>query len=163
MAEICYCGPSPDRHWPKSIAEQNWMIEPFDVPQERVDDWVYAWDHEWFPDDAAKEVNIIPLATAQLLATQFARLVATWREETENVSSLTQIVSNPAYQRLIDLGRSGEKVVPLILKDFAKNHGYWATALRAITGENPVPDKHIGNPTKVREDWLRWGKQRGYI
>ncbi|MGA3136386.1 MAG: hypothetical protein ABSC88_10380 [Terracidiphilus sp.] len=163
MAEICYCGPSLNPHWPKSITSQDWSIESFDIPQEQVDDWVYVWDHEWFPEDTATEANIIPLVTAQLLETQFTRLVATWREETENVSSLTQVVSNPAYQRVIDLGKHGENVVPLILKDFAKNHGYWGNALRSITGENPVLDKHIGNPTKVREDWLRWGKQRGYI
>jgi hypothetical protein len=160
MAQICYCGPSPSSQWP---ALCDWSTESSGIPQEQVDEWVYAWDHEWFPEDDATEANIIPLVVGQLLETQFMRLVATWREETENVSSLTQVVSNPAYQRVIELGKCEGIVLSLILKDFARNHGYWSTALRSITGENPVLDKHIGNPAKVREDWLKWGKQHGYL
>jgi hypothetical protein len=99
----------------------------------------------------------------QSLENLFFQLVAEWREATENISSLTQILSHPAYQRIIDLGKRGEPVLPLILKDLDKRRGYWATALQTISGENPVDSKHIGNPTKVREDWLKWGKRRGYI
>jgi hypothetical protein len=126
-----------------------------------------------FPKDKIKVTTIdlpsgaigVARSTAleQSLENQFSRLVAEWREATENISSLTQILSHPAYQRIIDLGKRGEPVLPLILEDLDKRRGYWATALQTISGENPVDSKHIGNPTKVREDWLRWGKRRGYI
>jgi hypothetical protein len=91
---------------------------------------------------------------------KFKRQVDAWREATENLSSITSIVANPAYQRIIDLGKP---VLPFVFKEFQQRGGYWATALQSITGENPVIPKHIGNRDKVREDWLRWGSQRGYI
>lgn len=93
----------------------------------------------------------------------FNALVMAWREATENLSSLTQIVSHPSYQRIIDLGQRGEPVVPLILRDLRSTGGHWAMALNAITGENPVNAKHIGNSMKVREDWIAWGRHRGYL
>jgi hypothetical protein len=102
------------------------------------------------------------VATEQSVEEKFAYLVTAWREAIENVSSLTQILSHPAYQSIIDLGKRGEPVVPLILRDLDKNRGYWGTALQCLTGENPVAAKHIGNPTRVREDWLEWGRRRGY-
>jgi hypothetical protein len=104
-----------------------------------------------------------PGKACESIEEEFTALVTAWREATENLSSLTQIVSHPAYQSIIDLGKRGEPVVPLILKDLWKAGGYWAMALNAITGENPVAPKHIGNPTKVREDWIGWGRRNGYL
>jgi hypothetical protein len=100
---------------------------------------------------------------AESLEDRFASLVSAWREETQNLSSLTQILSHRAYQSIIDLGRRGEPVVPLILRDLDKNRGYWAMALQMITGENPVPPKHVGNPAKIREDWIKWGRRKGHV
>jgi hypothetical protein len=108
-------------------------------------------------------VQLQSIAVVQPLENEFASLVTAWREATENVSSLTQILSHAAYQRVIDLGKRGEPVLPLILRDLEKNRGYWATALQTITGENPVSAKHIGNPAKVREDWIAWGRRHGHL
>ena len=101
---------------------------------------------------------------ADSIKRQFLGLVAKWREETENISSLTQIVSHDAYQRIIDLGRDHERlVVGFILNELAENGGYWATALSVITGQNPIGVEHIGNPSKVKRDWLEWGRHHGYL
>jgi hypothetical protein len=127
---------------------------------------------EWFDaigaDDPPKASSpSTPITHVQVsvrpLETRFALLASAWRDQTENLSSLTKIVSHPAYQAIIDLGKRGEPILPLILKDFSEKHGYWATALRSISGENPVDDRHIGDPVKVRADWLKWGKQRGFL
>jgi hypothetical protein len=92
------------------------------------------------------------------------KLIETWRDETQNVSSLTLTTSHQAYQEIINRGISmGRPVIAAVLVDFQKHGGYWAVALRAITGENPVAVEHLGNPKKVREDWLKWGKSHGYI
>jgi hypothetical protein len=101
--------------------------------------------------------------TFESIEEEFATLATVWREATENLSSLTQIVSHPSYQTIIELGKRGEPVVPLILRDLQKNGGYWALALNAITGVNPVSVKHIGNPLKVREDWIAWGRRQAYL
>jgi hypothetical protein len=101
--------------------------------------------------------------TLESLEEEFATLVTVWREATENISSFTKIVSHPSYQTIIERGKRGEPVVPLILRDLRDTGGFWALALSAITGENPVPSKHIGNPAKVKEDWIAWGRQHGYL
>jgi len=126
-------------------------------------------------DDWGRHEKIDRIALAQTLARhkstsrvsveeEFAQLLNDWRESTENVSSLTQILSYPAYQNIIDLGRRfGPRVIPLILFDYRERDDHWATALHAITGENPVNPKSVGNASKVRKDWLMWGRQRGYL
>jgi hypothetical protein len=141
-----------------------WLVRPSRLGKDFIE----------YPKPAAKSgrrshrqipvaVSVRSDAVGELLETRFARLVAEWREAIENVSSLTQIVSNRSYQSIIDLGKRGEPVVRLILRDLQNAGGYWATALNAITGENPVASKHIGNPAKVREDWITWGQRQGYL
>jgi hypothetical protein len=98
------------------------------------------------------------------LEDEFSRLVSAWRQATEDISSATQIISDPSYRRIIDLGKRGEAVLPLIFKDLKYyDGGFWSTALHEITGVNPVHPKHAGNAAKVRKDWLSWAKQHGYI
>ena len=128
-------------------------------PQEIVDTWIDAIECVWFP------LAISPTTSPQTESAeeQFRRLAKTWREETENLSSLTRIVSHPAYQQIIDLGKGRKPVVSLILNEWQDRGGYWATALSSISGENPVAPEHIGNPAKVREDWIAWGRVRGYL
>ena len=91
---------------------------------------------------------------------QFAELVASWRAETAGLSSPRAIAGHPAYQRIIELG---EPAIPLILQDMKENGGWWYPALRALTGENPVPESARGNPPLNDEAWLQWGLDNGYV
>lgn len=106
---------------------------------------------------------VLPIQALIPLGREFVTLVSRWKRATENVSSLTAILSDPSYQRIIELGRRSDTIVPLILQDLRDHDGYWASALHALTGENPVQPKHVGNAAKVRKDWLEWGKRRGHI
>src|SRR5260221_650778 len=45
------------------------------------------------------------------IAVQFERLVSSWRDETENLSSFTKIVQNQSYQQIIQLGRQNPRPV----------------------------------------------------
>lgn len=131
--------------------------------------------HETETWHTAEDEKIDRLALAEALHThrttsrfsveeQFEVLVNEWKAATENLSSMTRILSHPAYQRIIHLGlQDGARVVSLILDDFRKDGAYWSTALQAITGQNAVNPKHIGNMKKIREDWLKWGKAQGYL
>jgi hypothetical protein len=85
----------------------------------------------------------------------FARLVADWRRETQNISSLSDLMMHPAYQRVIGLGRP---VVPIILRELQKEPDHWHWALNAITGEDPVPLEHTGDLDAIAADWLRWAR-----
>lgn len=89
----------------------------------------------------------------------FMRLAKQWERETRHMSLLSDIVSHPAYQQIIDIG---PEVIPLILEELRQEPNYWFSALRAITGDNPVKPEDRGRLQKMTQAWLEWGKQHGY-
>lgn len=88
---------------------------------------------------------------------EFAQLAAKWREDTEYQSSITQIAMHPAYQRIIGMG---PEAVPLLLRDLEETQAHWFWALRAITGEDPVPVVDRGYIDRMISAWVRWGYQK---
>jgi len=70
------------------------------------------------------------------------------------------MVMHPAYQRII---ATGERIIPLILEELREHGGEWYWALRTITGESPVPPEASGRRRLIKEAWLDWGRERGYI
>jgi hypothetical protein len=89
----------------------------------------------------------------------FERLASGWREETGLLSSITDIAMHPDYQRIIGLG---EKALPLILRELGQQPDHWFWALKAITGEDPVPPEAQGDMQRMRKAWLEWGESRGF-
>jgi len=91
----------------------------------------------------------------------FRALVTQWRSETASLSSASQIVTHPAYRRIVGMG---DMAVPLILHDLAENGpDHWFAALTEITGENPVKKGMAGDFKRMTEAWLSWAEQRGYL
>jgi hypothetical protein len=88
----------------------------------------------------------------------FQDLVDTWQHDTMFTSSIRDMVSHPAYQRIAALG---SPVVPLLLRQLQHEPAHWFSALRAITGENPAHDS--GTFDEAVNSWLNWGRARGYI
>jgi hypothetical protein len=138
-----------------------------------IESWEWHDADTWHTPkrDRFDRTDALPVATRPVAIADvrppkdvFNGLVSAWREETENLSSFTKIVQNSSYQEIIRLGKGNpSSMVEMILQELRNNGGYWATALQAITGENPVRPEHIGDQGYVREDWLEWGKQHGYI
>jgi hypothetical protein len=91
---------------------------------------------------------------------RFEALAEQWRTATALMSSTSEMVSQPAYQAIIGLGKA---VVPFLLRDLKHERVHWFEALQAITGEDPVPREHWGNIAAMTADWLAWGQQRGLI
>ena len=89
----------------------------------------------------------------------FAELVEQWREGTGGLSSPKAIADHPAYQQIIQMGKSA---LPMIFRELEENGGWWYPALRTLTGENPVPAEAKGQPPLSREAWLEWGQRNGY-
>ena len=89
----------------------------------------------------------------------FLQLLSEWRKETAFQSSPRAITGHSAYQEIIDMGNPA---LPFIFEDMQENGGWWYPALRAITGDNPVPRDARGNRTLNDEAWLRWGQDHGY-
>jgi hypothetical protein len=90
---------------------------------------------------------------------RFQRLAQTWHEAVAYHSSSRIRYNHPAYQEII---RMGPAVVPLLLRDLEATGRHWFEALRAITGADPIPDTDAGQIAKMKEAWLRWGKEKGY-
>ena len=69
------------------------------------------------------------------------------------------MAAHPAYQEIISLGPD---VVPLLLRELAREPDHWFTALKAITGTNPVDPADRGCIDKMAGAWLTWAKEAGY-
>jgi hypothetical protein len=93
-------------------------------------------------------------------AQKFRRLADEWREATLFSSSITKDQSHLAHLSILAMGKSA---LPLILEELEANGGHWFLALRLISGDDPVPLEHAGRIKLMREDWLTWGRQKGYL
>lgn len=91
---------------------------------------------------------------------EFTNLASQWTQAVEGMSSTVEMAKHPAYQKIVSMGQS---VVPFLLEDLCQNPIYWLSALRQITKENPVQPEHKGKIKLMAEDWLNWGKQKGYV
>lgn len=94
------------------------------------------------------------------LEKRFRALFQAWKAETGNLSSITQVAIHPAYQQIIGIGL---QAVPLILKELERAPDHWFWALRAVTGENPVPAEHRGRMEEMRRAWIQWGRERRFL
>ena len=112
--------------------------------------------HVWCINERQSEPSRARMREKELLPETFGRLTQQWREDTAGFSSPTRMTSNQAYLSVIALGQS---VVPLILEELRDHGGFWYPALKAITGENPVPTSAIGSPRLMKDAWLKWGQQ----
>lgn len=92
------------------------------------------------------------------VAKRFYSLAETWRRECAHLSSLREMVLHPAYQQIIGMGK---EVLPFLLRELERKPDHWDWALRAITGENPVPPEHCGRLADIARDWLEWARQKG--
>src|SRR5437764_11567320 len=77
--------------------------------------------------------------------TKFRSLVRRWEKETAHLSSAARMARHPAYQEIIGMG---QQVVPLLLAELKRKPDFWFAALRAVTGEDPVPPESAG---KIKE------------
>jgi hypothetical protein len=67
---------------------------------------------------------------------------------------------HPAYQQIIGLD---SPALPLILLELRRELDHWFWALKAITGQDPVPPESRGRVQKMTDAWLDWGREHGYV
>ena len=95
-----------------------------------------------------------------LIGTKFHSLAESWKSQAARLPRVIDMVMLPSYQQIIGLG---EQALPFILLELQQSPDHWFWALRAITGEDPVPPEERGNVAAMRRSWLRWGAERGYV
>ncbi|MCY4358998.1 MAG: DEAD/DEAH box helicase family protein [Gammaproteobacteria bacterium] len=97
---------------------------------------------------------------------RFTKLADKWESETWFISNPDSVAAHPAHIEIIDMG---DTVVPLILERVRENlegkrktGGNWYSALRNITGANPIKPNDRGNQSAMQKAWLDWGVRNGY-
>lgn len=90
----------------------------------------------------------------------FAALANRWHDETDLLSSPARITSSHSYLRIIAMGR---RAIPMILEDLRERGGLWYQTLRVLSEEDPVPTEDRGDIGRMKEAWIQWGRDRGYI
>ncbi len=96
--------------------------------------------------------SILPLKGPALEAT-FAKLVKEWKEQRQSTTTARRMAEHPAYRKIIALGMP---VVPLIIKEMAREHDHWFMALQAITKASPVPVESRGKIDEMTAAWIHW-------
>lgn len=85
----------------------------------------------------------------------FRSCAETWRRQTRHQSSLAKMVSHPAYEAIIAMGKP---VLPLLLEELRDRPDHWLVALHRITDEDPA--KPGSKFDEAVEAWLEWGRTR---
>lgn len=110
------------------------------------------------------EVDVIvmlsDMAAKSEIGERFHTLATRWYAETALLSSVSEMAMHPAYQEVIGLGRNA---VPFLLRELQQQPRHWFWALRAITGEDPVPPDQRGKIREMTAAWLQWGREQGYV
>jgi hypothetical protein len=91
---------------------------------------------------------------------RFQLLAEKWKEDSKFLSFSKDIVQLPTYQAIIEMGKPA---LPHILEEMQIQPNHWFTALKTITGENPILSEHRGNLQSMTNDWLLWGKKNQLI
>ncbi|MDJ0559445.1 MAG: hypothetical protein PX638_10055 [Microcystis sp. M53599_WE4] len=94
---------------------------------------------------------------------EFESLAEHWINETSHLSSTHEAIIHPNYQRIIGMGQD---VIPFLLKNLKEPKSLpsrWFWALKAISGEDPVPKDSRGKSKEMIDAWLHWGIRKGYI
>lgn len=115
------------------------------------------------PEALAETYMTLPIhnhSESKTIETTFNELAMAWKLETRFLSSFTEIVLNKSYQEIIGLGPT---VIPFILKRLQESPDQWFWALSVLTRDNPVPQEHAGNLTQMTDDWITWGREKGYL
>jgi hypothetical protein len=89
---------------------------------------------------------------------RFLDLYQKWKAETIGVSSVSKIVLNPNYLKIIAIG---EPAIPLILASLNEKPDHWFIALSALTDD--VPTSPGDNFDEAIKKWLEWGFNNGYL
>ena len=106
------------------------------------------------------ETNYFFPITRETPVQKFQALATTWRNETQLLSSATEMAMHPAYQQIIGMG---PVAIPLLLRELQNKPDHWFWALKAITGVDPVKPSERGRQKQMVAAWLHWGKEQDYI
>lgn len=106
-----------------------------------------------------KDAHVLPRLDSAQIEKKFIALRDEWKAKRGHHSATLKLVMHSAYQQIIGLGPD---VIPLLLRELATTPDRWYWALRALTGEDPVPAEDRGDSAAMVRSRLEWGKKKGY-
>jgi hypothetical protein len=104
--------------------------------------------------NVSKEVLNEEIFHQRVVKNAFQMHYRRWKGQTV-ASKDEAIYDNKHYRAIIEMGPD---VIPYLIDDLENEPGFLFNALRRITGENPIKDKHVGNISKMNNDWRNWYK-----
>lgn len=138
------------------------MSDPFEIntPTVSLSSGLYRDDGSCLPTVGCESTYLLEgQAEQDRFISEMESLIERWLNETLHISSTLEMVSHPAYLQIIS---KGERALPFIFRELEKAPGHWFTALRAITGADPVPGDVRGDMKTMRDHWIRWAEAEGY-
>jgi len=84
---------------------------------------------------------------------RFHNLRLQWENDIQFLSSTNEICMHPAYQQMIGMGK---EAIPLIIEELSIKPNHWFWALKAITGQDPVPISKRGRIKEMTKEWVTW-------
>jgi hypothetical protein len=150
MSEFCALGGRKEWSIHRDLRRQQW---------ERYDKADLLREF-WLMPERESGISVAENDEPEAIEEQFRRLAADWSEHTGHISSTSDLVSYPSYQKIISLGWP---VVPFLLRDLQQSKRFWFPALYAITNVRPFDASDAGNGRRMTDAWIRWGKRKGLI
>ena len=108
-------------------------------------------------DTMAGEVLATP-PTPPGMEIEFKALAEQWRKKTRHTSSLSKMIADSSYRRIMGMGRP---VLPILFAELREHPDHWLVALNAITGQDPAPPGSTFS--EAVDAWLAWGRAEGYL
>jgi hypothetical protein len=109
---------------------------------------------QWFRDHEDR------VFAPESLDQRFKYLASEWKNLQGPRSNIGRLATHPIHLEILKLGTSA---IPLILKDIKDGSSHWFTTLRSLVGSSPVSAEAAGNIAEMRDAWIRWGKEQGYL
>jgi hypothetical protein len=109
--------------------------------------------------DVDEALGLLDATHEEHVEASFEELVREWKDSRPSTSFVSILAMHPAYQRIIGLGKPA---LPFILRELDREPDHWFWALKAISGEDPVPARSRGNMPEMIAAWLAWGRENGY-
>lgn len=108
------------------------------------------------------ELERIGVKTTEGLSATFKQLSEQWGRERRFLSSTTEMVECPSYQRIVEMGWSALPLIFNQLRLEKDDPGHWYLALSEITGADPVSEEDYGHMDRIASAWLGWADENGY-
>jgi hypothetical protein len=107
------------------------------------------------------EFDFITVSMTDFLTQEkFDLLADRWKKQIRGMSSMSRMMSDENYQKILTFGWNA---VPFILRDLKKEVAPWFQALRAITDKRDIGREFKGQFRKIADAWIRWGEENGII